>query len=150
MGNLPLGVFLWTAHCGLNTQGTSLGMELPLPQVLQWVENGLDTTGVLSSWNQLVTQQPCPPYSGQPNNGFPTYGGSWIGVSCINSGWPQSGLPLSYIPLRVGGVNLALSGSSQFNNTNGRLTGTVPFEARAGDFVLNDASAMLLCRRQLE
>lgn len=177
IGPLSLGVFLWTQHCGVNTQGTSIGLEMPMAQILQTIENSVDNTGVLSSWNQLFTQQPvrspsllfgmgravarssllcsrkdimpdnllfprtqCPPYANQPFNGFPTYGGSWIGVSCINSAWPQSGLSAStFAPLRVGGVNLALSGSSQFNNTYGRLTGSLPPEVRRDSRLLAGA-----------
>lgn len=72
----------------------------------------------------------CPPYGTQPNVGFMSRGGNWQGVSCIESSYPQSALPASYLTLRVGGCNLALTGLTQFNASYGRLTGTVPFEAR--------------------
>lgn len=78
----------------------------------------------------LAAPPTCPPRLlpaatvNQPNNGFPTYGGSWFGVVCVETTNPQSGLGASFLPLRVGGANLALSGSALA--ASARLTGTVP------------------------
>lgn len=58
IGPLSLGIFLWNGHCTFNTQGTSIGLEYPMPQILEMIESAVDTSGVLSSWNQLATQQP--------------------------------------------------------------------------------------------
>lgn len=59
-------------------------MEVPLPTVLMAIRAAMDPIGSeLANWNSSASQ-PCPAYSGQPNNRPGTYGGSWRGVTCAS------------------------------------------------------------------
>lgn len=89
--------------------GSSIGLDRPLPYILNDVRNGLDPTGrVLTNWNITAGLQPCS-YGGPA--GRMATGVAWTGLAC------------SDFNVSMPGCTLSLSGRT--------LNGSVPTQARA-------------------
>ena len=131
VGPLPAGVTLSSVPTGFSLQGSSVGLDSPLPYLLSAIGTALDpANSSLTNWNVAASLQPCAPYSGQ-RSGRLGYGGSWTGVTCSDgTAFAPMTLVLDSLPYLAGTVPLRLrelrTATSIKLQRNPLLGGTLP------------------------